>query len=712
MSFAVMHKWVAYLLSGLGLFALSLGHELSTPMVAFTFVAFVGSYFVEGAVLHRPLYSRVWTGVVVVFLLVQVARAVLVEASLSLALEFAAVLQLSRLYSRRTAQDYHQIAVLAFLHLIAATVLSTELTYALVFVGFVIATPWMLALSHLRREIEANYPAFNDDDGKSHAALTRVLASRRVVGGGFLLATALLAVPLFVMTLAIFLLVPRVGQGFLSFGRGHGDKVAGFGTRVELGGFGVIRDDPTVVLRVTPEVPPQEGQPAGALRLRGTSFDHYDGRVWTRTVPGSENLRPSHGRRFVLQRVPRASDQRLHIVLDHLEQPVVFIPLGTVALEVDPKVARSQHIPRRIQHSSGYDIRYTDPDQAGLIYDVYVSRDPTEHSIVPLMDEDLGDYLQVPPGHSEVAELARTLTNNASSSYEKAARIRTYLQSERFAYSLAQPQVESGEAPLHAFLFRERTGHCEYFSTAMAIMLRTLGIPTRNVNGFAGGQYNPYGEYYALRQGDAHSWVEAFIDGHGWVTFDPTPLATAAEAAEESLWSDLNALVDALRVRWSASVVGYDLRAQMRLLLHLQRLFANTGPSLRGQGAKGPAGGWAAWVPVALLCLVLAAVATVLYRRWRRARFRGRHREPLPQELAEIVKLYGDLERVLQRRGLARPPSVTPLEHAQALAEQGFEASDVVALVTQTYVDARYGELVLGRQRLTELRQAVAALDV
>jgi hypothetical protein len=273
------------------------------------------------------------------------------------------------LFNRRTAADYQQIAVLAFVHLIAATVLSASLSYALIFIGFVIATPWMLALSQLRREIEGNYPASVPNDERAQAAVRRVLASKRVVGASFLVNTALLALPLFAMTLTIFVVVPRVGQGFLNLSRSPGQRVAGFGSEVELGGFGVIRDDPTVVLRVTPLPRVDERAPRMSLRMRGTSFDHYDGRRWTRSPSSPQLLQSVDRENYVIRRPPRrGKDQALQIILDHLDEPVVFVPYGAVALNVPPRVVHAQQVTRNVVHSAGLDLRYEDPDELGLVY--------------------------------------------------------------------------------------------------------------------------------------------------------------------------------------------------------------------------------------------------------------------------------------------------------------------------------------------------------
>ena len=103
----------------------------------------------------------------------------------------------------------------------------------------------------------------------------------------------------------------------------------------------------------------------------------------------------------------------------------------------------------------------------------------------------------------------------------------------------------------------------------MAIMLRDVGIPSRNVTGFVGGSYNRFGKYYAVREGDAHSWVEAYIDDAAhptWLPFDPTPAAGAQPLeATTGAWVYIRDVVEALSSKWNTYVVGYDLRRQMRL---------------------------------------------------------------------------------------------------------------------------------------------------
>jgi len=710
MSFARLHKLVAYLLSGLGLIALSLGTELDPNVIVVMFLGFLGSLLAEGKLIEHPYYTRAWTALVVFMLCVQVLRAVTSEPTLAMAIEFAAFLQISRLWNRRTAADYQQIAVLSFLHLIAATVLSTSLSYAVIFIGFVIATPWMLALSQLRREIEGNYPASVPNDERAQAAVRRVLASRRVVGASFLLNTALLALPLFAMTLAIFVVVPRVGQGFLNLQHSRGQRVAGFGNQIELGGFGVIRDDPTVVLRVTPLPRVDEKAPRLSLRMRGTSFDRYDGKRWTRS-PHPALLLPTLDREnyTIRRQFDRARDQRMLIILDHLDEAVVFLPYGTVALTVPPRTVHAQQIARELLSGPGLDVRYEDPDELGLVYTAYVGHESHDADLPPSPAERRARYLQVPKGHEKIAELAQQVTAGTRSDSESAQRLLTYLHSSRFQYSLTQPDVK-GKSPLEAFLFDAHRGHCEYFASAMAIMLRTLGIPSRNVTGFVGGRYNPYGGYYALRQGDAHSWVEAYIDGRGWVTYDPTPSGRAELGPRQNLWADLQAFTDALRTRWMTSVVGYDLRAQVSMLRKLANLFS----AAEHRSAATDHGGSHAELDALkrfgkLLLLLLVAVGFLVGAFVWRARHARKVKgtRPMPPQVAEAVRLYHELDKALTGNGHARPPSLTPLEHAVALESEGFVQASDVRVVTESYMRIRYGGGVLPARELADLRAAV-----
>src|SRR5438445_11992713 len=134
-------------------------------------------------------------------------------------------------------------------------------------------------------------------------------------------------------------------------------------------------------------------------------------------------------------------------------------------------------------------------------------------------------YLQLPEVDRRIPELARTITANAGNNYDKAAAVARYLTSY-YGYTLQIGRLVPKD-PLPYFLFERKQGHCEYFASAMAVMLRTLGIPTRVVNGFRTGEVNDLTSQYVVRARNAHSWVEAYFPGYAWVSFDPTPPAVS-----------------------------------------------------------------------------------------------------------------------------------------------------------------------------------------
>ena len=293
----------------------------------------------------------------------QVLRGVLTEPTLALAIEFAAFLQISRLFNRRTAVDYQQIAVLAFLHLIAATVLSTNLSYAALFVGFVDRHALdARALAPAPRD-RGQLPGADRRRSRTRAvAIRRVLASRRVVGPRFLLGTALLSLPLFAMTLAIFVIIPRVGQGFLTFAAQPGPAR---GRLRQPGRARRLRRDP----RRPDRGAARHAAAARSTRRRRASRCACAARRSIATTAGAGRARRAprcacrasrpHSYRGAARAAIRDSDQQLQIVLDHLEEPVVFLPEGTVALSVPPRVVGAARTGgASLTTRAGLDMRY------------------------------------------------------------------------------------------------------------------------------------------------------------------------------------------------------------------------------------------------------------------------------------------------------------------------------------------------------------------
>lgn len=710
MSFAAIEKWVLYVVSGLGLGCLSLGDELPSASLALLVAGWGLSWFVEPprvprALFHGPRWAWGWTAALATFLGVQVLRwLLLAESPLLLGLEMAGALSVSRLMSRRGAAEHQQIVLLAFLELGASTALTDELVWALPFLGFVLVMPWALALSHLHAEIEAHFGRGEED------ALARILASRRLIGGRFLAGTALLSVPMFVVTAGFFLIFPRVGLNFLAGQRDAATALTGFSDEVRLGEVGRLEGNATVVMRVVPPNLPPAPPRRAALRLRGTSFDHYDGRTWSRRRAENAVALRQAGATYALTRMPdEGNDLPTRVSLAHLDPPVVFLPTGTVAIEVPPELLRGGFFD--LARSAADDVRYDDREGLGLRYTAWAPAPGTREWATGLRLDDAEAFLGVPEGHEDVVALGRSWAEGASSPREQAERILGRLRGGEYGYTLTMHEPGT-RTPLGAFLFTHREGHCEYFASAMAIMLRGVGIPSRSVTGFLGGEWNPFGRYYAVRASDAHAWVEAYLPGEGWVTFDPTPGSADATFASGPLGM-IAGLYEALAAEWEDRVVFWDLSSQGAMFRRLFRFLS----VLRRPGAAGSTGGPPPTEPSASpeqgaamatlgaqAPLALAAAALVglgLLFAWRRAR---------TAPLGPATLLLSELDRALAQRGRPRPAARTPEEHARGLAAEGFAGHAEAAALARRYNEARFGEAPLGPGELSALRRRAREL--
>lgn len=719
MRFARVHKVAVYLLAGLGLVTLWSGGELGGAPSILLALGFCASWFAEGDLLQSRRYVRAWTIALVVALIVEVARWLLFGlAPLTAAVEFASLLQLSRLANRRTARDYQQVTVLALLHLIAATVLGGGLSYAACFMGFVIVTPWAMTLGHLRREIEGNYLA-DARAGRQGVPIdvARILRSRRVVGPGLLVGSSLLALPIFAMTAVIFVAFPRIGLGLLTVRSTRGGQVAGLGDQVDLSGHGTIRDDPTIVLRIEPPDLGNDPPVYQTFRLRGAAFDTYDGHVWTRH-PATRVPVQREGAFYSLQR-GRWAVAGLHrpyrVVLDALEPPVVLLPAGAVSLRIEPRIEAG--VPRypELTIDPAGEVRYTATDDLGLVYTAFVEPEDVEGKSERIPPSALARYLTLPPVSPRLIALAHELTDREPTVTAKARAVESYLS--RFRYTLT---LESGSAerPIEDFLFRTRAGHCEYFSTAMAVLLRAVGVPTRNVTGFLGGTYNRYGRFYAIRQGDAHSWVEVYDPYRGWMTFDPTPASRESSAGRAGLLVELDAFVEAMRVRWRRYIVGFDLGTQARIAARVMRAFdsgqrRSEGDARNRSGRSGSIGdvlrravrSRAVWALVGFAAL--ATMGVYALRRGRaRASTRGRS-GPMRAQVRKAVALARALDAALAARGHPRPRQRSPVGFAQELERAGAPIGPLARQVAERYAAARFGNEPLREDELDALRRAL-----
>src|SRR6185503_2814628 len=319
-----------------------------------------------------------------------------------------------------------------------------------------------------------------------------------------------LLILIFVLALPLFLIAPRSGAAALTRSGGAVPNFIGFSENVTLGQIGTLKQNDTIVMRVRVE----DTQPRD-LRWRGVALDEFTGFGW-RKSPQARQLEVVTERGGLFKVDTTEALHRLTtqtFFLEPLESPVLFAAPRVVAVQGDLPFVRTD--------SEG-SVQSRRHDFERIMYKAL--SDTSE----PRMDQLRNDlrplpvsyyrYLQLPDDlDPRISTLAATILirANASNRYDAAKAIESHLQRD-YGYSLEMKA--GGPDPLADFLFNVKSGHCEYFSTAMAVMLRTRGVAARVVNGFLPGEYNEAADAYTVRQSDAHSWVEVYFpETRSWV---------------------------------------------------------------------------------------------------------------------------------------------------------------------------------------------------
>jgi hypothetical protein len=317
-------------------------------------------------------------------------------------------------------------------------------------------------------------------------------------------------------------------------------------------------------------------------------------------------------------------------------------------------------------------------------------------------------YLQLPDKlDPRIGPLATTiiLHANANNRYDAAKAIESYLQHE-YAYSF--DMKATGPEPVADFLFNVKSGHCEYFASAMVLLLRTHGIAARIVNGFLPGEYNDAAGAYTVRQQDAHSWVEVYFpETRAWVTFDPTPPAGRTEPVRTGFAAQLQKYGEAIELLWFQYVVGYDKQEQHSLATSIQhrvfdygRIASNLLTTL-SEYLNGNVLVVAAGITAFALALLLAFFSKRIWR-WTRRGFVG----STPDGRAySNVKFYERLTSLMEQRGVSRDKHLTPLEFANTLR------SNDVMVITRAYNRVRFGGQKLSATERKEVESALFALE-
>jgi protein-glutamine gamma-glutamyltransferase len=613
-----------------------------------------------------------------------------------------------RLFSTKRDRDYYFLAVISFLMVLAAAVLTVNSTFLMAFAAFMLTAVVTCILMEMRRaSAQATVRANSSGEEPGYRQMAFSLAG----------ATPALAFLIILGATAIFFVLPRISTGYLSVLARSREISTGFSDQVQLGQIGEIQQSNSLVMHV--EI---DDDPHGSydLKWRGVTLNVFDGKTWFNPHAQHVVTGMGGGRFSLLQTGTQLKMLRPTGRAQSIHYRVLMEPLVSNVFFLAPTAQLLQGNYRLLSMDNGDAVFDLDPEHPVGRYEAtsdIAQPSPGElrSALREYPPEILLNYLQLPQVDGRVVSLAKQITASEENDYDKAAAIERYLRTN-FGYTLQLPRTVPRD-PVANFLFDRKQGHCEYFASAMAIMLRTLGIPSRVVNGFRTGEFNDLTSQYLVRASNAHSWVEAYFPGYGWISFDPTP---AAPAQTRTGWSRSMLYLDAMASFWREWVINYDVGHQY----HLGREAART--SLEWfQSAQN----WArrhhealltvarrtqrtfvdsplAWglAGAAISALLLFAVnARRLFRGFRSRRLAARP-EKSPSLAATIW--YERMTRMLARKGWQKSPVHTPDEFVDTI--QGRAVRESVAKFTQHYESARFGGSAEDARRLPELYEEVS----
>ena len=578
-------------------------------------------------------------------------------------LHLIVLLVILKLLTAKTDLDFTYLKIVAVLALVAAAMISISLSFFVYLALFLLFTCASLASGEIRRSSARS----STPGGSSVRAANRPLGRRLGLVSGALFCGIL------ILTAGLFFALPRTARAAFSRFAPH---LTGFSNTVNLGDIGRLKRSSRVVMHI------QSADAAALARVywRGAVLPRFDSMRWS-SSPGPEQVLEVDQRTLTLPYMPHRPGPGVEYTV-HLEEiaaDTLFFAGTPESISINlPEIRRTRdgafHVPRAPE---------------GVTYAAYSILEDQSSLATPLpppLPRAIRDEaLALPSLDPRIAQLAQSWVGEAVGDAQRARILERHLRHD-FGYTLDLPSIRVRD-PVADFLFVRRKGHCEYFASAMAVMLRTLEIPSRVITGFQSGVYNPITHTQVVRESDAHAWVEAWIPGSGWTTFDPTPADPSANTSP----SRISMFLDAADQFWQDWVLSYDLERQVSLASRMQesgrRLNFSWIPSLSQWGSRAAA--VAGGIAVAALLALLAWAAGPALLRWRRRRLGERRARAGMGQPSDATLLYQRMLATLARRGYQKPPWLTPQEFSRVLPQS--EMSVVVEDLTAAYTAFRFG---------------------
>ena len=653
--------------------------------------------------------------------------------------QYLVLLHLIKLFELRGNRDYAQLLVLSLLLMVAAAISTASLIFGITFIVYLFLSLYCCLLFHLKVEADKARAAYGLPEEQINPMTLR--QDQRYLSRSMRRLTGAIAFMAITMAVVVFLFFPR-GGGAEMFGpiQPHPNQVlSGFSDQVSFQKIAQITVSQEVVARV--EVF-QNGQPLsqpGALLLRGSALDSYSGSdasryglwTWFRSRSIREEDRqwatPEH---LLVFPTDNEGAYRQTITLQPTGTHTLFAMAGLVSFSSPAAIA----------------VRYAPRD--GILESVDRLIRPLQYTVVStgllpmsdspnggggigwrssVIDPQIRDFARsravcgVDARGTPLAE--HPLAGDHSYDGQIAVNFEHYLRANyQYSLDLTSAAHIGKRDPIVAFLTDFKKGHCEYFAGAMALMCQSIHIPARVIAGFRCGaeEFNTLGNYYLVRQSDAHAWCEVFTGNH-WETFDPTTDRLDPTGRRATVLARLSRFFDYLEFKWANSVVAYGQTQRDNLVEKLNTVVTRSAIASSQNVGLWPQKLDQWWehvklsildgaIVVTLAALLATVIAYFVERRRlrRRARRIGLETLPTPEQLRLVRQLafYDDLLRILQRHQIVRPDHLTPLEFCRTLNFLPNAVYDQIHRLTQLFYRVRYG----GRQLHPHRQRHLAAV--
>jgi protein-glutamine gamma-glutamyltransferase len=648
-------------------------------------------------------------------------------------------LQLVKYFLPKTAEDDWFLFLLGLMQvLIGSVVNQSDQVGTWLFLWAMLAV-WVLGQFFLQREAH-RLLAVENFSAESYVVAPLVDPYPGLFDIPYALATVRVMATTLALGALIFFLLPR--QAGVTRGQSTGPMarhLTGFDEEVQLGQLGEILENDSVVMTVIlTDEDDNTVHPAEETLWRGVTMLRYDKGRWHRQSKPTQAV------------VSFRDDRRFRGDRKTIHQKINLEPNDSSTLfGIRPMVdAISAH--KYAPYLSTNDGTLFRPDKSGGEYDYEVISDADPSALQPHESPPGGfdkHLLEIPadlePRLREIAvPLVATIDEKGQKgTTDRARKLEWFLRdSGEFTYTLQMDVHNRSIDPVQDFLDNRKRGHCEYFASALALLLRSVKIPSRVVNGFKGGDWNELTETLNVRQKHAHSWVEALV-GMGpenspiWITLDPTPAAERRESIAHvgGIAGNFRQLTDVIRHVWVFYVVGFDAARQDRLLYAPMRMVMR---EVRNQYVKlvQQLRKWfaklfhfrdiSAFISVrgfivAFVILTLAAgLANLAYRLARRVLSWVRGPTLDATSLTAGNFFYRRLVQMLAAYDLTRSPAETQSEFARRahkfLTGQGpltQPVADVPSEVVDAFYRVRFGHLDLEPASLEKLDARLDALE-